>query len=175
MYDNESGTPSHKKEPEPTNRKRMSHFEIWATIISIFSLAISAGGFWYVYKGLKASDASYATNTYLQTYGWTYQIDKTFINHPKLRRYFYDNKNIKKTDPDYAIAAATAELILDNLDAVLNNKSYFKENMAAKDSWEENTKDYFNRSPIICSIFKENTDYWPEIDTIVKKNCLIRK
>lgn len=99
--------------------------------ISLVSLIISAGGFWLVYKQLKSNDEAVSMSTYLQTYGWTVDIDKAFIDDPKLKTYLYgDTATLNKTDTGFkkerAKVDAIADWMLDDYDAVLNNESYFK-------------------------------------------------
>lgn len=47
------------------------------------------------------------------------EIVRFFVDHPELRPYFYDNKEILEDHPDFNRVMAVAEMLVDFMDGVL--------------------------------------------------------
>jgi hypothetical protein len=138
----------------------LSLFELLTTIISVLGFAAVI---WTIESGKKAL----TTNSYLQVYGWTYDIDKIFIEKPQLRHYFYEGDSILPNDSNYQQVEAIAEFMLDNFDAVLNNEDYFKKDLEAKKAWVNYIRCSFHSSPILRTEFKNNlSSYRKELEDV---------
>jgi hypothetical protein len=97
---------------------------------------------------------------------WTQEIDKKFIDNSELVRYFYDGDSIKKSDPNYTKACVMAQLFLDNFDAIIANKDYFR-NDDTKVWWLNWIDDCFSNSPILRQRYIETKRwYTPELEKV---------
>jgi hypothetical protein len=125
----------------------------------VLTLIISLAGFIVIIITLISNGHDVSTSTYLQTYGWTMEIDKIFIEKPNLKPYFMGGDSLKnKADTNCAKVEAVAEYMLDGFDAVLNNTSYFKIDPETGKDWEKTVSDYFRRSPDLRERFENERD-----------------
>ena len=133
--------------------RKKSYF--WLSFNEVLTAGISIAGIIFVVITLKSNEHAISTGTYLQTYGWTLEIDKILIENPKLRHYFTDGDSLKIQDDSsaYIKVEAMADYMLDNFDAVLNNTSYFERHDAAGKAWKKSVSNYFSKSPILCQRF----------------------
>ena len=162
-----------KKHEDEKKRGTFTLNQRLTLIISFFGLLISIGGFYYVYKGLQSNDRAVSTNTYLQTYGWTLEIDKILTESPRIRPYLldYNTAKLQLSADDSIKADAIADYMLDNFDAVLRNKSYFEIDSSAGRVWKETVAQYFKNSPLLCKAFSmDSLSYSQELrDAFHKK------
>jgi hypothetical protein len=97
-------------------------------------------------------------NSYITASEWTFDIDKVFIEHPDLRPYFYEGKNIEQKEPDAKryMVTSTAELILDSMDSMLDthNDSWPDE------GWRTRAEDVFRQSPVLRSRLEERRTWY---------------
>lgn len=96
-------------------------------------------------------------------------ISKVFVDHPRLRPYFYDGKQVKKGDPDFDAVMAVAEMYLDFIDSFQDDYVFDLPGMA-KDGenrrlWNQYFKDIFVSSPALCAYAKEKKHWYSE-DTL---------
>lgn len=126
-------------------------------IISGLGLFFTIAGFALVILSLRSSEKVASTSTYLQTYAWTLETDKAFIDNPKLKEYLYADPKKLKDDTGYISnrpkLEAIAEYMLDSYDAVLNNKSYFNIDSETGIQWMKTVEDDFSKSAILSETF----------------------
>src|SRR5205085_167541 len=77
------------------------------------------------------------------------KLDQVFMNDPWLMPYFYEGKEISKTDKDYPKVSATAEMVLDVFDLVVSQNKNFPEFWDAPEAWDNWVSDMFSSSPIL--------------------------
>jgi putative addiction module component (TIGR02574 family) len=139
--------------PEP--RTGMSRFETLSLLLSALSLIISAVGFSFVWLQLDSANKSLKTGIYANMSNWTFDQDKTFLEHPDLRPYFFDGKDMDPGDPRYLKAESIAELLLDNFDSELEFGPYFPGG-APHQSWTNFMHDSFDNSPILVRTIEKD-------------------
>jgi hypothetical protein len=137
----------------------MSQFEKLYLIFSALSLIISAVGFSFMWLQLESANKSLKTAIYANMSNWTFELDKTFLQHPELRPYFYAGKDMDPGDPLYLKAESVAELLLDNFDSMLEFRPYFPGG-APHEGWINWMHDSFESSPVLVrTIEKEWRQY----------------
>lgn len=91
-------------------------------------------------------------------------ISRIFVDHPKLRPYFYDGKSIKKSDHNYAAVMSIAELYLDYIDSMQDEYVFELPGMAEggenRKLWDRFFKDMFSTSPALCSYATEKQNWY---------------
>ncbi len=126
----------------------MSRFERWTVGVSISSLLISIVGFALVWLQLQGANESLRTGVYANMANWTLEISKMFLANPELRPYFDGGKDISPSDPLYDKAEVVAEYLLDNMDSMLEFKSYFPGGTPHQ-GWTNWMYDSFDESPLL--------------------------
>ncbi len=105
--------------------------------------------------------ASYAN----QMTNWSIEIDKTFIEHPELRPYFYEGDTIMNDNPNYAKASAVAEEMLDVFDGIIGNR-YYKLDPTDEKIWRNWMISCFSKSPILCQKYCETLGWYPKVSEV---------
>lgn len=138
---------------------RMNFFELISIVISIAGFIIVILTLKDTENTLTAADSLIHAGLSSQMSNWTIEIDKSFIQHPELRPYFYDNIPIDTNSGDYRRACNIAELMLDGFDAVMGNQ-YYKLTVKEKDMWRKWIFACFKQSPILRQIFDDTRDWY---------------
>lgn len=102
--------------------------------------------------------------------GWQYlgqmsaDISKVFVDHPRLRPYFYDGKPLEESDPDFQLVETLAEMFLDFIDSfedppikMLNGMEKDGKNWVL---WKKYFTDTFSSSPVLCRLATEEQDWY---------------
>lgn len=93
----------------------------------------------------------------------TFEMDRLFIEHPNLRSYFYDGKDIDQKDKDYDLVIAIAEHQLDYFDATWTQLGYIPDDEDKKEdreTWKRYFFDSFANSPILCRRINMNRSWY---------------
>ena len=81
-------------------------------------------------------------------------IDRYFIEHPELKKYFFDNAPISKKHREYERVKSIAEMFLDFMDFTLMHETQMKNYPWYQ--WENYFKTVYDSSPIL-------REYWDEV------------
>jgi hypothetical protein len=171
---NQSGLPAGIKSGLP--REPLSRFERFSLIISVISLMISAFGFTAVVISIRTNQEqmSYAAaQTKIlardRSVCNVLELHKVFLDHPELRPYFFEGKDIKETDPLYPQVEAVADM---HLDAFAYNLDY---RLVFPDDWRrpEGYKDYIRSrlalSPVMRRRLEQKPDWFsPHMQEVMK-------
>ncbi|MFC0515176.1 hypothetical protein ACFFGT_13235 [Mucilaginibacter angelicae] len=153
--------------------------ERFTAITSVGGIVVSIVGLTLVIISLKSSEKIASTSTYLQTYAWTIDVDKAFIEHPEAKGYLYEDiaklKSNSKYKQDKAQLDVILELMLDSYDAILNNTSYFKIYPDQYQIWMKTVKDNFKRSAVLRMKFEMDSDEYSSLLDQAYKHRLDRK
>ena len=120
----------------------------FAKVIAIASLLVSIVGLGSIIIGIESfrqSERAALADASQRIITDSANVDKLFIQYPKMRPFFREKKPIHRGDEGYDRAAAIAELRVNALDAVLTYPGVFKE-----DSWRNVVRSAFRDSPIMC-------------------------
>jgi hypothetical protein len=144
--------------------------------------ALGAGfGVWCAYRQLLAANkateaANKATEVankateisqYATANGWMLDLDKVFLDHPRLRRFFRNGETIDGKHDDYQEAVALAELVLDTTDFFLKHR--FQLESKIQQSWVSWVKDSFDNGPILRETFKSQQAWYNPEDSALGK------
>ena len=110
------------------------------TIISVLGFVAVVVSLIYVAQNIK-------TQVYQSIGNQLIDINKVFVDHPELRPYFYEGKEISKGSKLYGLATSIAEMRLDFYDSVLIQMKYFPKYFVV--GWKETIRDVFAFSPIM--------------------------
>jgi hypothetical protein len=104
------------------------------------------------------------------------ELHKLYLEHPVLRPYFRNGRDIGPDDPNYAQALVLAEYQLDFFDSVWVQSEQMPHVLAREGaewlSWQVYMKDSFASSPIMCRhLDSVKTWYTPEFVAFARASC----
>jgi hypothetical protein len=146
-----------------------------ALVIGLFSLVVINRQTREIATQTKYSAASLQSTAYKAITDQVLEADRLFIEHPKLRPYFYSGVEIGKDNPDYDVVEAMAEYQLDFFDSVQHQLKYRREVFGdiKLETWQRYFDDTFSNSPILCKRLNETaTWYEPQAVTRQQAVCL---
>lgn len=89
------------------------------------------------------------------------EIDKIFIEHPDLRKYFYDRAELPEAaSHETAQAMAVAEFILDHFAAILPHTTVTGEPLLDT-IWRNYIRDSFANSRVLSLALRQHSDWYP--------------
>jgi hypothetical protein len=130
-----------------------------------WSLAVSILGFAAVIYTIHDAAKVWKADVYSKASPWILDLDKTFVEHPELRAYFYkDGTNppvyeIPETETNRAQVLAMSEYILDTYDAFLAERSKYGDVTLASD-WTTWMSDTFNDSPSLVRYIEMHKSWY---------------
>ena len=157
-------------------REPLSKFQRLSLTISAIGLAISALGFTAVIVSIWTAQkqvTNVAAQTRLQvrdrTLGNVLALDKVFLDHPELRPYFYEGKDLDKSDPLYPKVEAVAEMHLDVFDYLLNYRRQFPEEYHFPEGHGSFIREMLAQSPVMRRRLEKGAAWFsPELRALVK-------
>jgi hypothetical protein len=137
------------------------------TLYEGLSLIVSAAGFIGLvitirYLALQTRSSAHAleSNTFGASATATFMIDAIFIEHPNLRKHFYNAAGPPPRDGDRV--TAVAELMLDYFDYVLLQQQRSAE-VHRHNFWSEQYLiDSFSASPILCEYLEQRKTWYSD-------------
>lgn len=81
------------------------------------------------------------------------EIDRYFIEHPELKKYFFDNTPITKKHREYERVKSIAEMFLDFMDFTLEHKPGMEDYPWSQ--WENYFKSVYDTSPALRELWEE--------------------
>jgi hypothetical protein len=105
---------------------------------------------------------------------------KLFINNPDLIKYFFENADIKESDPNYGRAAATASLMLDYFDTARVVAQYTSQLLPHSQNdtiaWDHFFVSTLRSSPILCKRYLQTiNEYGETLRQIAEPACSSKK
>ena len=101
-------------------------------------------------------------NYYYEITGRVFEINRLFIENPRVRPYFYENKVCydKALKPQ---VTAVAEYMLDFFSLIQEHDKFLtSEDLPSIDEWIEYMKDSFRNSPMLRSVLETKKDWYEE-------------
>ncbi|MGY3520623.1 hypothetical protein [Micromonospora haikouensis] len=113
----------------------------------------------------RLSRQSHHVATYHGVIGLLRELDKTFIEHPEIRPYFYGGKPLAADDPQLPRVQAVAELVLDSFEWIwYKRKSFDAENGGG---WKAYMVDTFSSSPALQTHYAKSASWYPGITRLI--------
>jgi hypothetical protein len=149
------------------------------TLYELLSLIISAAGFiaviitiYLLNRQTRMSDRELRENLLIPLKTQQLELDKLFVEHPQIRKYFYQGEIISEDKSDeYARVAAVAEYMLDHFAAVMSHTTTDGKPLIST-IWREYLKDCFVNSPILCTTLEKYSRWYPRELSNIKKEAL---
>jgi hypothetical protein len=122
------------------------------------SIFISFLGFGFVIVSLRALTNQTRVMSFDGIHSLILSSDEMFVQHPDMRKYFYENVDISTDDPDYNLSLAMAETLLDTFESYIHHNTYVR---YYRGVWKEYIVDAFQNSPILRARFDQTPDWYP--------------
>ena len=151
------------------------------TLYEGLSLIVSAAGFLavvvsirYLVVQTKSSARALESSTFDASANATFMIDSVFIEHPDLRKYFYDAGQPVAPELEDRVTAV-AELMLDYFDYVLLQQKRPAE-LHPHNFWSDQYLiDLFSASPILCEYLEKRKSWFSDDLTAVMHQGVERR
>lgn len=142
----------------------MQSSDVWTLVAIVISL-LSA-----IYSYLLSRQAHHVS-TYYGAIDLLRELDKTFLEYPDLRPYFYDGKPFDVDDPNRDRVLAAAELVLDAFEWIWYRQD--KLNAKSEEGWRAYTIDTFSSSPVLQQHYLASESWYPGITRLIAEGSII--
>ena len=147
--------------------------------MEILTLAVIIGGLYFAWdqankltESIRLNNTATNISTWLSVSNQSIEADKVFVQNPEFQKYFLDGVAISEDHPDYPKARAIAFLMLDYAEGSLTTVGYLHENLpeaiVEKQTWEKYFNSLFKSSPLMCKLYRENTE---SFGTTLRRNA----
>lgn len=138
-----------------------------SAVASILSLVAIGFAWMQLSDARKSQDtASYAAIAD----GWHDHME-TFVEHPKLRPYFFDGAKLEAKDPLFAQVIAMADVRLDAMDRILEMARLDDWSASQKQKWEMTFIGAFKRGPVLCDLMRETGGDYGDLTRLSNSAC----
>ncbi|MEU4568282.1 hypothetical protein [Micromonospora sp. NPDC023956] len=130
--------------------------------LAVAALAASLLSAIYTYR---LSRQSHHVSTYYGAIGLFRELDKTFVEYPEMRPYFYEGKPVAVDDPNRQRVKAMAEMVLDAFEWIwLRRRSL---NAEGEWGWRAYIIDTFSSSPALQQHYARSDSWYPGITRLI--------
>ena len=132
--------------------------DVLQALSSAVSLVVAVVGFLILRHQIKIVETGIRGETHGGLYQHNFEVMKFIGEHPVVRPYFYDETELNKEDPDYAIIMTTAGII----SALFEHVALQRPNLPNEvwESWVRYIKRTYARSPAIRQYYSEHRDWY---------------
>jgi hypothetical protein len=110
-------------------------------------------------KELQHSQRSMNADLQFRVHSVMQELDKFFVDRPELRPYFYDNKRPPKTKRERDQVDATAEMIVDIAESIVDPGHGLE---AVSAGWNKFFTSLYKNSEALRKHWAENSDYYSD-------------
>ncbi|MEW2378138.1 hypothetical protein AB0883_18820 [Micromonospora sp. NPDC047812] len=136
-------------------------------IVAIAAAVLSA-----IYS-YRLSRRAHHTSTYYGVIGLFRELDKTFIEHPEIRPYFYDGKPVDVDESNRHRVRAAAELVLDTFEWIWHRRKDL--NAKGEEGWRAYIVDTFSSSPALQQHYVRSASWYPGITRLIADHGIVLK
>jgi len=108
---------------------------------------VTVGGFWFLYRQMKADRESLETQTSWQICSVSSAVLQTFMDHPECRKYFYDNIPLPADERERSTVLTAVELLCDHLENTFVHQASIDQK--TKDVWQHYVQKMYARSAVM--------------------------
>ncbi|KXK63670.1 hypothetical protein AWW66_01520 [Micromonospora rosaria] len=119
----------------------------------------------------RLSRKAHRVATYYGVIGLFRELDKTFIEYPDVRPYFYDGKPVDVDGPTAYRIRAVAELVLDTFEWIWHRQKDLDTN--GEDGWRAYIVDMFSSSPALQQHYAGSTSWYPGITRLIADRAVV--
>ncbi|RLK25185.1 hypothetical protein DER29_3171 [Micromonospora sp. M71_S20] len=116
----------------------------------------------------RLSRRAHHVSTYYGVIGLFRELDKTFLEYPEIRPYFYDGKPVGDDEPDRHRIRAAAELILDTFEWIWYRRKDL--NAKGEEGWRAYIVDTFSSSPALQHHYASSASWYPGITRLIAEH-----
>jgi hypothetical protein len=138
-------------------------------MLSVLNLLLLFGQSLWVRDQAATATLSAGTAAYDQAISQVRALDSLFIEHPELRKYFYDGAPLGNEELEQARVFAACEYLLDTFDFLLTGLKRFRDVWPEEDRvlWHAWMRDVFRTSPTLSGYLdKKHTWYSDELKVL---------
>ena len=133
-------------------------------------------GVYFTYEEARRGNTGEVLTNWSDITARTIDVDKAFLDHPELQKYFYNGAIVKRGQPDYDRTYALSILELDFLDSVTvrlaYNKGHISRDVLQPDAWYKFIMDLMSTAPLMCDILLAAPDtYGTELRRVGVPPC----
>ncbi|WP_320067665.1 hypothetical protein [Micromonospora sp. RTGN7] len=121
----------------------------------------------------RLSRRAHDTSIYYGVIGLFRELDKTFIEHPEVRPYFYEGKPVDVDDPNLQRVRAVAELVLDTFEWIWYRRKEL--NAEAEEGWMAYIFDTFYSSQALQEHYVRFPSWYPGIRRLIADHAIAQE
>jgi hypothetical protein len=157
-------------------REPLSRFQRLSLAVSVIALVISALGFTAVIVSIRTAQAQMgymAAQTRVMTRDRSLSnvltLDRVFLDHPELRPYFYEGKDLEVSDPLYPKVEAVADMHLDVYGYNLDYRLVFPDDYRSPESYKRYIRSRLALSPVMRRRLEKKAEWFsPYLQEMLK-------
>ena len=145
----------------------MSRFQRLSLTLSAIGLVISALGFTAVIVSIRTAQGQMgymAAQTRILTRDRSLcnvlTLHRVFLDHPELRPYFFENKDLEETDPLYPQVEAVADMHLDVFAYNLDYRLVFPDGWRTAEGYKDYIRSRLALSPVLRRRLEKRADWF---------------
>jgi hypothetical protein len=136
----------------------------WVEAIGTWFSGILVAGslifIWIQTSHLREQTIGIRQSTYQKIYDTWFEVDKLFIDRPKLRPFFYEGTELAKANDEMRPELdAIAQMILDCFDNVYHQREFMPPDTFK--AWSTFLKDMYRKSPYLIDFLDRNWPWYP--------------
>jgi hypothetical protein len=167
--------PPGRREGDPA-QDALSKYQRISLALSAAGLIVSALGFtavifsiWTAQGQLSLMSAQTCLQVKDRSLSNTLALDRVFLDHPELRPYFYEGKDLDKADPLYPKVEAVADTHLDVYGYGLSYRARFPDQYHDPKAYEHCVRDMLALSPVMRRRLEKKAEWFsPELRELLK-------
>ena len=133
----------------------MTRYELYAVLLGVTQLLVSALGFIVVAWSLRVLIKTLDAQSSAAIAARQLEFDQTLLTYPVLYRYFYENYDLARDDPEYARAMAAVQLLANYFDGFFRQQGMFRQ-MWPDEQWKSYIQDHIRKSSVLRSYVTAN-------------------
>jgi len=124
----------------------------------VAGVVVTVAGFFFVYYQIKQINRAGRASTHASIFSHSLELTRLMLDHPEVRPYLYDGKDIAEGDPAYNQVMLACEMLADFYEHV----SLQRENLPKQslDCWDKAMARRYLKNPVLEKYVEENGDVY---------------
>jgi hypothetical protein len=172
-----------ERSPDSSAQERLSRYQRFTLALSAAALVISALGFTAVIISIRTAQG-HMSYTAAQTRILSRDrslcnvltLHRVFLDHPELRPYFFEGKDLEETDPLFPQVEAVADMHLDIFAYNLDYRLVFPDDYRRPESYKRYIRSRLALSPVMRRRLTKKPDWFsPYLQEVLKESAASNK
>jgi len=157
-----ASTPSTQRSvvPTPSPSSDVSWTDKAQAYSSILTLIVTVIGFSFVFFQIHQAQRSLNGSTHAAIYSQQHAINQLFVDHPELRKHFYENVPCRPADPNHEILLPVSDMVADFFEHLMQQRKNLPETIWP--AWERYMKYVYVNSPVLREHFVNNGSWYDD-------------